>query len=464
MKMKLSNFRMASGIGSVLVGLLLFLWVSPPVQADTSTHINQFDIVRATHSYSRWTTEGCEDEDDIDDGCYVRVDADNDLETALTTANSTDAEEAWKDVFAQKCDHLSNGDDYDELNEDFNDCWEDSDAQGSGEVTWPQVRTSNEYFEATGFCRAGDAQCSISLTICYNADECDGRSSTDDEFQEDDGRKAEFFDANEGCLFDVNNSEFTACVNRGLARVYRWVDSYSANSYGDLVDELEAQGVEIDNYSTSLTRVEDPAYFDPSPPADTPPATITAVAPSQVQGALSGGPVGEYIVVNFTRHLEAGPYTVICDPVHGCVRVVGESQFFQSRFGRLFVRITDATTLSCMGTRGYARGTGYRVDFDNPDLRACDYRMERANGTCPAKSTGAKAELLTMYNLGLLSGVISPGLASTLSSEVNQAAASAPGCLCSAGFRNADLLTSTSATDNPWEFGAATSNSYICIL
>ncbi len=467
--------RTARIFGGAFSCLLLALFLQSPVLANTSTDINQFDIIKARSSYSHWTTKGCTDDDDIDDGCFVEVTADSDLRDFISdlrdgTETPSDAsgydlteyDEVWKYLFEQKfCSSLSNRDSYSELNEDFNDCWEEGDSDGAAEVEWPQVDTNSEYFEASGFCKAGDTVCGISITICYNADECDGRSSNDDEFEEDDGEKAEFFDDNESCLFDTSRNEFTQCVNRGLKRVYDFLQGRGRYSYSALEDELEDQGVEIDSYSRSTSRVRDTSYFGAYGPVVPRPQRAPYVpvltGPAPVQG-----PGGRYIVASLTQYLEAQPYASVCSTTQGCVNVIGASRFFQSYLGNLFVRITDYSVLQCMANRGYARSGGYEVDFGNTDLAACDRRMARATSLCPAPGTGAKSELLTMYNLGMLSSLVSPSLAHSMQNELNAAANTTPGCLCSAGFRNSDVLTSTSNTGDPWAAGAQVSSARIC--
>lgn len=450
--------RILGGIFSCLV--LLAFWSPTPAQADTRTNIDQFEIVRASSTSSRWTTKGCTDDDDIADGCYVKVIADDDMEDHLDTL-SGDSEERWKTLFEDMCDHLDDDDSYDELNEDFNDCWEEgTSSHGSATVEWPQLDPS-EHFEASGFCKSGAPVCAIAITICYNADECDGRRSNDDEFELDDGEKAEFFDDNESCLYDVSRDTFTDCVNRGLKEVYDHLLARGRYTYNALEDELEERGVKIDAYSTSMSRVRDTAYFGAYGPVYPQPQPVPYV-PLQPGYTPVYGPGGQYIVASLTQYLEAQPYTAVCNTTQGCVNVIGESRFFRSYMGNLFVQITDFAVLECMSRRGYGRSGGYEVDFGNADLAACDRRMAKATSLCPAPGTGAKSELLTMYNLGLLSSLVSPALAHAMQNELNAAANTTPGCLCNAGFRNGDVLSSTSSSNNPWEAGAAVSSARIC--
>lgn len=455
-----------------LCGLAIILATST-VLATTGTDISQFDIIDASSYSSEWTTRGCTDDDDIEDGCYVRVTADSDLQdeiSRLRSATPGDSyEEIWRDLFNNElCDNLNNRDSYYELNRDFNDCWEDGTSKGEATVRWPKVSTGSEYFEASGFCQASDAQCAISISICYNADECDGRSSTNDDFDSDRGRIADFFDDNDSCLYDVSRSRFTECINDGLRVVYNALNASGRTSFSDLEQELEERGVEIDGYDRSLSRVRDRTYFDgytyptyPEPvyrPVD--PRPVITLPPVQGTGHRYPAPYSDFLVVNFTKHLEAQPHASVCGTNLGCIQIVGQSNFFTSYMGNLSIVIRDQSTLNCMRNRGV--GGRQAVDFDNPDLRVCSRQIANANNYCPAKGLGAQAELLKMWNLGLIPNLLSSTAAVSMQNSLADASRTAPNCLCRAGFRNGDLLSTTSLSDNPWEAGTATAPVYIC--
>ena len=469
-------------VSILAVCILALLGSAAAVQADTSTDISQFDIVSATSRSSKWTTRGCTDDDDIDDGCYVDVRADSSLQSDIGDETGTTSADKWASYFNTACNHLSNSDSYSEKNEDFNDCWEDEGAT----VTWPQV-DPNENFEATGFCKSGDSTCSISINICYNADECDGKSSTDDEFEKDDGRMADFFDDTRRCLFDVRDRELTECINDELRDVYDALKRQGRVSYSALEDRLEDQGVEIERYSSSLRNVEDTSYFGReyreyrdyrppyTPPVQQQPRSTVFYPSGPIQaskpwvnraiwptiGGYSPVRSGDFIVVNFTQHLEAQPYTQICGTNAGCINIVGSSRHF-SYMSNIFIINSNWSTISCLRNRGYHIGRGTVLAFNDPNLHACDSRMAAANSYCPASGEGAKAELLRMYNLGLIPNLLTHSMAQGLQNNLARASATAPGCLCSAGFNSSDLVVSTSSTDNPWAAGASASYSNLC--
>ena len=489
--------------------LLALLGSTAVVQADfTPTEANQFDIVEASTSWSKWTTEGCTSDDDIDDGCYVHVRADSGLQTGIDDKTGDSIENKWANYFDDNCS-VSNRDDYDEQNEEFDECWEDL----GGTVSWPEVEPS-EYFEATGFCKNNDTSCSIRINICYNANECDGTSRNDDEFDEDDGHMADFFDDARRCLFDVSNRKLTECVNDGLKDVYDELQHQGRLSFDELEDRLEEMGVEIERYSSSMSNVEDRSYFGteyrdsgyrpaykdssyrPRPaykdskyrPASKDgryrPAHQTPYAPSPVQGTYQSSVVtttkpwvdqafwptiggyspvsgGDFILVNFTQHLEAQPYTNICGTNIGCINSVGRSSHF-SYMGNISIVIRDWNTISCLRNRGYNIGRGTVLAFNDPNLQNCDRRVASANSSCPDCGEGAKAELLKMYNIGLLSSILTPAMAQGMQSDLARASTTAPRCLCNAGFNSGDLVVSTSSSDNPWEAGASAYFSNLC--
>ena len=489
--MKKSNHFAGRYLSILAVCLFALLGSASAIQAsNTDTHANQFDIVSANSSYSKWTTRGCTDDDDIEDGCYVEVKADSRLKARIEEALAmAEAEDRWAAYFDDECSRVSDRDDYDEQNEDFNDCWENK----GGTVDWPEVGPS-EYFEATGFCKNDDTSCSIRINICYNANECDSTSRNDDEFDEDDGEMAVFFEDTRRCLFDVSNKRFTECVNDGLKDVYDELQHQGRLSFDELEDRLEEMGVETERYSSSVSNVEDRSYFGTEyressyRPAYktpyTPKTPYKAYKPPSVQQTyraagiatskpwidqaywptISGySPVsgGDFILVNFTQHLEAQPYTNICGTGIGCINSVGYSSYF-SYMGNISIVITDRNTISCLRNRGYAIGRGTVLAFNDPNLQNCDRRVASANSYCPDCGEGAKAELLKMYNLGLLSSVLTPAMAQGMQSDLARASTTAPRCLCNAGFRSGELVVSTSASDNPWEAGASAYFSNLC--
>ncbi len=465
MKPILTPARLA---GILVACLLLTVLVSTsPVLAEHEG--SQFDIIdTSSERSSKWSTRGCTNDDDQDDGCYVEIDAQSDLRENLRTeyakADVDTWTEAWENVFGDLCHNdVDNDDDYDEQNQEFNDCWED----GDGEVEWPIVKPSED-FEATGFCKSGDRYCAISIEICYNADECDGSNSTDDEFDTDDGRQAEFWDDNASCLYDVSDSRFTECVNRGLERVYDQLARSGRFGYANLQSELEDQGVDIDGYTSSLSDVEDRNYFgdeylnlpySPSPAPVAPPPVYQIPYPP-AQPYYSGTLYLDAVYVSYGDYLDTATGFGECNTAQGCIRVIGSGQGITSHLGRVFIQITDRQTRSCLAAQGTPYSGPIVMEFDDPALKACDTRIATANGACPTRGIGVKEELLRMYHLGLLRGLLSPAHAQILRQEVDSARSQAADCLCRSGFSNRDFVSV--AAGNPWDYNADARQPLLC--
>lgn len=463
MKPTLTPARLA---GILLVCLLTVLASTTPVLADHDN--SQFDIIStSSERSSKWSTKGCTNDDDQDDGCYVEINAKSSLRSDLrdeeAKSNVTSWTQAWENLFEELCHgEVDNDDDYNEQNEAFNDCWED----GDGDVEWPMLKPSED-FEATGFCKSGDRYCAINIDICYNADECDGSSSTDDEFDTDDGYQAEFWDDNSSCLYDVSNSRFTDCVNRGLKRVYDQLARTGRFGYNNLRDELEDQGVHIDGYSRSLSDVEDRSYFGDEyltwpyapPAAPAPPAPPVYPYPP-AQPPYDDTLYLDAIYVNYGDFLDTASGIGECNTAQGCIRVFGSGTGISSHLGRVFIQITDRQTRSCLAGHGIPYSGPMVMEFDDPVLKACHARIATANGACPARGIGVKAELLRMYNLGLLHGLLSPTHVQTLQQEVNSARLQAASCLCQSGFSNRDFVSV--ASGNPWDYNADARQPLLC--
>ena len=468
MKLTTNTARLAG----ILVACLLTVLVSTsPILAEHAG--SQFDIIEANSRSSTWETKGCTNSDDQEDGCYVEISAQSDLRDDLRDKHENDAsvttwEQAWEAMFAQHChegrDRVDDDDDYDEQNKAFNDCWEDND----GEVEWPIVKPSED-FEATGFCKSGDRYCAIDIEICYNADECDGSRSSDDEFDTDDGAQAEFWDDNSSCLYDVSDSRFTECVNRGLKRVYDKLARNGRYGYSNLQSELENQGVHIDGYSRSLSDVEERNYFrdeylnqpygyQPQPTPVPPPVYQLPTPPAQPRH--SGTLYLDAVYVSYGDYLDTALGSGECNTAQGCIRVIGSGTGMSSHLGRVFIQITDPQTRSCLSAQGIPYSGPTVMEFDNPILKGCDSRIATANSACPTRGVGVKEELLRMYNLGLLRGLLSQAHAQVLRQEVDSARRQAADCLCRSGFSNRDFVSV--ATGNPWDYNADARQPLLC--
>ena len=202
------------------------------------------------------------------------------------------------------------------------------------------------------------------------------------------------------------------------------------------------------------------------PPAPYPytPRSVVVQRPTFAAGAQQFAvPVTDYVVVPFTQYLEAASRVTVCGTRLGCLQLAGASHFFSAYMGHVSLVIDESPILRCLRRQGDGPDRGSALAFDNPRLVACDPRMANAHRLCPAAGTGAKAELLTLWNLGLIPDLVAPALADTWHSDLTQAVMSAPGCLCAAGFENGDIVAAATQSDNPWTTETATSTTNFCM-
>ena len=194
------------------------------------------------------------------------------------------------------------------------------------------------------------------------------------------------------------------------------------------------------------------------------PRSVVVQRPTFAAGAPQFAvPVTDYVVVPFTQYLEAAARVTVCGTRLGCLQLAGASHFFSAYMGHVSLVIDESPVLRCLRSQGDGLDRGSVLVFDNPRLMACDPRMANAHRLCPAPGTGAKAELLTLWNLGLIPDLVAPALADTWHSDLTQAVMSAPGCLCAAGFENGDIVAAATQSDNPWTTETATSITNFCM-
>ncbi len=448
------------------LGMSSRVWADRPTTPGGSDDWEIIDVDGNSAYFSLLDRNDCNDPDDY---CAVEVE--------ITSAVHDDhddmsTEQEWADKFEALCG--SGGSSSHEVRgspgsygDEFEECW----AEYHFEVVWPHIQLDDK-FDISGHCDDGDDTCAVELVICYNPNDCDQPRNDEGEYEDADQPASdvgEFWEDAGSCLYDNDEDDIWECIEEEFED---WLDGLNSNDdYDDLLDEMhddtedDDYGVAIADYDSDLNDV----------PGGRRGGTTTARAytpsaprPVVYLPALSTGaqryapPYADYAVANFTQHLEAAPHAVVCGTSLGCIRTAGASRFFASYMGNVSVVIDESATLRCLRNRGYRIGRGGAMAFDNPDLIACDRRIADANRVCPEAGTGAKAELLAMWNLGLFPHLIPQTLAYSLQSDLTRASLSAPGCLCSAGFRNADIVASSSTSDNPWEPGAATSATHFC--
>ena len=166
------------------------------------------------------------------------------------------------------------------------------------------------------------------------------------------------------------------------------------------------------------------------------------------------------VYVNYGGYLDTASGLGECNTAQGCIRVIGSGTGMSGHLGRVFIQITDPQTRSCLSGHGIPYSGPTVMEFDDPRLQACDSRIATANGSCPTRGIGVKEELLRMYNLGLLRGLLSPAHAQILRQEVDSARRQAADCLCRSGFSNRDLVSV--AAGNPWDYNADARQPQLC--
>ena len=326
-------------------------------------------------------------------------------------------------------------------------------------IEWPVIRPDDD-FDITPYCKRGDAVCAEELTVCYNAHDCDNNDFDRDSWDQ----VGELWDEAGSCLYDDNEDDVWECLDDALDD---WLDDnmHSNDDYSDLDDEEEdTRGFALEDYENDLDGVGDQPYTPRRQPTPVPPAPVyqPIYQPSHppAQPRHSGTLYLDAVYVNYGGYLDTAIGSGECNTAQGCIRVIGSSQGISSHLGRVFIQITDPQTRSCLSAHGIPYSGPTVMEFDDPALKACDSRIATANGACPTRGIGVKEELLRMYNLGLLRGLLSPAHAQVLRSEVDSARRQAADCLCRSGFSNRDFVSV--AAGNPWDYNADARQPLLC--
>ena len=421
-------------------------------RTDTTWGGSYFDVVDASTRTAYFAINtSC---DDTDENCTVRVTG---TLAQAHVAGGSDAESRW----AHALDACTPDDRGDERYESFENCWGSSSPLGTGfTVTWPVIRPDDD-FDITPYCKRGDNVCAEELRVCFNADDCDGNSY---------GRKpwsqeGDLWDEAGSCLYDDNEDDVWECLDDALDD---WLDDNmrSGDDYNDLDDEEDdKRGFTLEDYENDLDGVGDRPYTprrQPTPVPAAPPVYQPVYQPSYppAQPRHSGTLYLDAVYVNYGGYLDTASGLGECNTAQGCIRVIGSGTGMSGHLGRVFIQITDPQTRSCLSGHGIPYSGPTVMEFDDPRLQACDSRIATANGSCPTRGIGVKEELLRMYNLGLLRGLLSPAHAQILRQEVDSARRQAADCLCRSGFSNRDLVSV--AAGNPWDYNADARQPQLC--
>ncbi|MCY3657530.1 MAG: hypothetical protein OXG36_00740 [Caldilineaceae bacterium] len=442
----------------VLLGTILIVvgLTSVSLATETDFESGYFDVVEARSGHAWFSiTRDC---DDIDENCAVQV-------KGTPTTEGANYTERWRNELSSQavtgvtlCTSPSGDDRY----ERFENCWET--VKGDFTVEWPVINP-NDDFDITPYCKRGDSVCAEELRVCFNAADCDRNSYG----RKDWTQEGELWDEAGSCLHDgdEDDEDVWECIDDALDD---WLDDNmrSGDDYNDLDDEEEdTRGFTLEDYENDLDDVGNQPYTPRTPrrqPTPVPPAPVyqPIYQPSHppAQPRHSGTLYLDAVYVNYGGYLDTAIGLGECNTAQGCIRVIGSGTGMSSHLGRVFIQITDPQTRSCLSAQGIPYSGPTMMEFDDPALKACDSRIATANGACPTRGIGVKEELLRMYNLGLLRGLLSPAHAQVLRSEVDSARRQAADCLCRSGFSNRDFVSV--AAGNPWDYNADARQPLLC--
>ena len=176
-------------------------------------------------------------------------------------------------------------------------------------------------------------------------------------------------------------------------------------------------------------------------------------------------PVGTpYLTVDFTSYLEsssAHPIEV-CNTVIGCLNAEVDSGAFRAYMRNFHIVIEDSHVLHCMDRLGWNAGSATAVKFDNPNLALCDERIRTAAKYCPAQNTGILRELVLLWDIGPLKGLVPDELARSVQQIMEEARDRTPECLCAAGFKEHNFMVADHASSDPWAATGALRTKNIC--
>ena len=420
---------------------------------------DEFIILKATSTTAYFTIDdSCSD---IDENCTVIVRRNIALGAPTPQDNMT-MEDVWSGLL--HCRPSRSGQDQDERNSDFDICWRTHMSSATYTVEWPVIRPDDD-FEITPHCKSGNAVCAEELIVCYNAADCDNndfeRASWD--------QVGDLWDEAGSCLYDDDDDDVQACLSKAFDD---WLDDnmHINDDYDDLEDEEEDErGFTLEDYENDLNDVgnrpstrRSETVLERSRQQGTSRTSPPVYQPVDTQGPGYRPTRDAYLTVNFTAYLETNSPYQICNTTIGCFTVATLSNTFRSHMQNLHIVIQDTGVLSCMGRVGWDVGNHHAVPFDNANLIACDARIRTANQVCPAKDTGASADLLTMWDTGLLTGILFATDAQALRLQVERARDRTPACLCTAGFAESNFVVTPEATAGPWERSSGLRTEDVC--
>ncbi len=451
----------------VLLGTILIAAGMTSVSLANRTYYygEYFGVVEADSDYAWFSiTQSC---DDIDENCAVKVEG-------TPGGSGNDYTQRWVDELSRAatlttCEFSAFEYGNDRMYADFENCWEQR--KSGFTVLWPIIHPDDD-FEITPYCKRGDDVCAVELRICFNAADCENNNFRRRDWSQVGELWDEFGNLFElPCLYEDDEDDLWVCIDDEFED---WRSDYLDDRYDDYDDledvEEEERGFTLDDYENDLNDVggdrpstrRSETVSERSQQQGASRTSTPIYQPVDTQGPSFRPTRDAYLTVNFTAYLETNSPYRICNTAIGCFTVATLSNTFRRNMQNLHIVIQDTGVLSCMGRVGWDVGNNHAIAFDDANLIACDSRIRTANQVCPAKDTGASGDLFTMWDTGLLRGILFDTDAQAHRLQVERAQDRTPECLCTAGFLESHFVVTANDTVGPWDRSSAQRTENVC--
>ena len=453
-----------TAIGLLTAVLLAFVFGNP-VQATDATDFagSYFEIMSVNEKTAHFSILPAGQCTRLDLHCSVQVTNRN---GTVPDPDKKGPLQAWKDQL-EACTEPT-ADTENSRNAAFDNCWDGK--FPIYDLVWPNF-TLAPPFEISPHCEAYDDECAEKLHFCYNAADCASVLFKSSRWT----GVSEMWSAVDGCFYSDDWDRMWECADDALwywldthvprSHAYRTMDAVRKDlrgfilvDYADNIDNvLDADSAArtnarlLDRYLAAWDRRTPESIFRPMPSVET-------------DGPVFK-PVGtDYLTVDFTSYLEsssANPFR-ICNTVIGCLNAEVDSGGFRSYMRNFHIVIQDSHVLHCMDRFGWDVTSAPAVRFDNPSLALCDERIRAAAKYCPAQDTGLLIELVHLWDIGPLKGLVPLQLAQSVLQSVEEARDRTPECLCAAGYKEHNFVVADHASSSPWAETGALRTKDVC--
>ena len=451
-------------VGLLTVVMLAFV-LGSPVQAASATDFAgaYFEIMSANEKTAHFSILPAGQCTRLDLHCSVQVTNRN---GTVPDPDKKGPTEAWKDQL-EACKAPTAATE-NSRNAAFDNCWDGK--FPIYDLVWPNFTLATP-FEISPHCEPFDDECAEKLHFCYNAADCASVLFKSSRWT----AVSELWSAVDGCFYSDEWDRMWECADLAL---WYWFDAHvpRSNAYRtmDFVRK-EMRGFILTDYADGIGNVQDAdsaartnaklldRYIDDWDRRV--PLSIFRPMPEVETDGPRFQPVGtQFLTVDFTSYLEswaASPFR-ICDTVIGCLNAEVDSGAFRTYMRNFHIVIEDSHVLNCMDRKGWNVDSATAVKFDNPTLAMCDERIRAAAKYCPDKNTGILIELLHLWDMGPLKGLVPDQLAYAVRQMVEEARDRTPECLCAAGYKEHNFVVADHASSNPWAETGALRTKDVC--